>query len=217
LFFSMLALAATVRAFAACDEGNLATPEQDAGALDASVDAMRVEDGGASARDALADGARFDAGANISASATLINELSPGDEWIELVNAGASPEDLAGFRLADRDKSTGEPKLAEAVTFPSGTTLAPGAYLLVRGGGVGDAGRPCPDGGQSACFNAAFGISRKDGETIFLLQPDGGVSGKVVLPPSSVDAGASWARLPSGVADAGFVPAQPTPGAVNVP
>lgn len=162
-------------------------------------------------------GAGFDAGTNVTASAILINEISGGDEWVELVNIGAAAEDIGGLRLADRDKTTGEPKLSEAVTFPPATVVARGAYVLVRGGGTGDAGKPCPDGGQSHCFNAEFGISNKSGETLFLLAPDGGTLGKVVYPPDASSGARSYSRLPSGDPDASFQNAPETPGAPNVP
>ena len=162
-------------------------------------------------------GPSFDAGANVTASAILINEISGGDEWVELVNIGPAAEDIGGLRLADRDKTTGEPKLAEAVTFPAATVVARGGYVLVRGGGTGDAGKPCPDGGQSHCFNAEFGISNKSGETLFLLAPDGGTLGRVVYPPDASSGARSYSRLPSGDPDASFQSAPETPGAPNVP
>ncbi len=159
----------------------------------------------------------FDAGVNSSASNVLINEISGGDEWVELVNSGPTAEDLAGLRLADRDKVTGEPKLDEAITFPAGTTIAKGGYVLVRGGGLGDGGRPCPDGGQSHCFNAAWGISSKSGETLFLLATDGGTLGKVVFPPDGSPGDTSYSRIPSGDPSASFRNTPKTPGAANVP
>ena len=162
-------------------------------------------------------GPKFDAGTNATNDNVMINEISGGDEWIELVNAGDASADLQGYVIADRDKDTGEPKLAEAVTFPPGTTMAPGAYLIVRGGGTGDAGKPCPDGGQSHCFNAEFGISNKSGETIFFIAPDGGSAGKVVYPPDAAAGPNAYARIPSGVATAGFQPAPKSPGAPNIP
>ena len=157
----------------------------------------------------------FDAGTNVSASVIVINEISGGDEWIELVNSGSAAQDLGGYRVADRDKDTGEPKLAEAVTFPPGTVLSPKAYVVVRGGGL-DAGKTCPDGGQSYCFNADFGISNKNGETLFLLAPDGGTAGKVVYPPDASGGDFAYGRIPSGDPQAGFKMVKATPGMPNV-
>lgn len=174
--------------------------------FDAALDAPPPKDSG-----------RFDAGTNVTASSILINEVSGGDEWVELVNIGLAAEDIGGLRLADRDKTTGEPKLSEAVTFPASTLVAKGGYVLVRGGGTGDAGKACPDGGQSHCFNAEFGISNKSGETLFLLAADGGTLGKVVYPPDAASGGRTYARIPSGDPDASFQNAPATPGAPNVP
>jgi len=174
------------------------------------IDAAPTRD--AAGRDAALP---FDAGANVSASTFLINEVSGGDEWVEIVNVAAQPQDLGGLVLADRDKDTGEPKLREAVTFPPSTMVPQNGYVIVRGGGVGDAGRACPDGGQSHCFNAEFGISNKSGETLFLLAPDGGTLGKVVYPPDGSAGDTSYSRIPSGDPDASFKTTPETPGAPN--
>lgn len=45
------------------------------------------------------------------------------EEWIELYNRGADAVDLGGWQLVD----------AVAYAFPSGTVLAPGAYVVVAG------------------------------------------------------------------------------------
>ncbi len=150
-----------------------------------------------------------------SRSQVLINEISGGEEWIEIVNAGSTSVDLGGWKVADRDKDTGEPKLAEAATFPAGIAIAPHAYALVLGGGV-DAGKDCPKGGQTFCLGAEFGISTKNGETIFLLDQDGAIAGTVVFPPA--DGGRddrSWGRLPNADPDGGFAATRATPGAPN--
>lgn len=198
----------------ACQEALVTPPDAgvDADVIVPPVDAEPPQ------ADAKADtGPKFDAGSNSTAEQVMINEISGGDEWIELVNSGDAGFDLTGYRIADRNKDTGEPKLEEAVTFPAGTSLSAGAYLIVRGGGTGDAGRACPDGGQSHCFNADFGISNKSGETIFFIAPDGGLAGKVVYPPDAASGANSYARIPSGVATAGFQVAPKSPGAPNVP
>ena len=105
--------------------------------------------------------------------------------------------------------------------FPPGTSLAAGSYLLVRGGGVGDAARPCPGqdtevGAAIPCFNAEFGISNKDGESLFLLAPDSTIVGKVVYPSKAASGAMSYSRIPSGVKTAGFETVGETPGAPNV-
>jgi hypothetical protein len=180
------------------------TDAQEGGGESASSDG-EAQDGGASlARDAT----------TMTRSAIVINEISGSGEWIELVNAGASAVDLAGWKVADREKDTGGPKLAEAVTFDPGTVLSPRAYVVVKGGGL-DAGKPCPEGPQSYCVLAEFGISSKNGETVFLLWPDGGIAGEAVLPPSDGGKDTTYSRVPSGVPDAGFTTRPASPGAKN--
>lgn len=185
-----------------------------------------VPDGGTAGVDAAAEGggggggdaspSTPDASIEAGSARVLINEISGGDEWVELVNPGPSAEDISGFGLADTDKDTGGPKLGEAVTFPEGTILSPNAYVVVRGGGV-DAGKSCPDGGQSYCFFAEFGISNKNGETIFLLDRGQQVVGQVVYPPDASSGDESWSRIPSGDPNGTFVTTPTsTPGGANV-
>jgi len=62
-------------------------------------------------------------------SAVRISEVlshpSTGEDWIELVNAGPEPADLTGCALTDR---LGQPA---RWTFPSGTRLDPGAFMVL--------------------------------------------------------------------------------------
>jgi hypothetical protein len=190
--FSLLTLASASIATSACSE-----------ATDGVVPDAAVEpgEGGATGDGAAAPtdggGAKADAGPPLTAgdSSVLINEISASDEWIELVGSGTSAVDVSGFRLAD--SKDGGPKLDEAVTLPPGTILSPKAYLIVQGGGLDGGGKACPDGGQSYCFNAEFGISNKNGETLFLIDSADAVVGTVVYPPQGAASGESWSRLPS--------------------
>ena len=66
----------------------------------------------------------------------VINELmwmgmagNAGDEWLELRNMTDSPVDLSGWQLTKKRTSDGMEVLM--FTFPSGTTIAGGGYLLV--------------------------------------------------------------------------------------
>lgn len=152
--------------------------------------------------------------ATVSKSVVLLNEISGSGEWIEIVNSGTSSVDISGWHVADRDKDTGEPKLEDAITLPAKTKLAAGAYAVVKGGGI-DGGKPCPEGGQAFCIHAEFGISNKNGETIFLLLPDGGVAGSAVYPPDAAASGDSWGRIPSGDEKGDFQLNAATPGAEN--
>lgn len=169
---------------------------------------------GATQGDGSAAPAKLDASV-VTASVVLLNELSPGGEWVEIVNAGTTPVDLGGWMVADRDKETGGPKKKDGATFPAGTTLAPGAYGIILGGGA-DSGDACPVGGQAFCTRADFGISKKDGETIFLLDPDGTTLGTMVFPPSpDIAKTSSWCRTPDADPAAGFRLCEATPGAAN--
>ncbi len=80
-------------------------------------------------------------------SAVTINEVesnggTPGD-WFELINTGATAVNLSGWKMLDTDDAH------TAYTFPVGTTLAPGGYLVV----------------EEASFN--FGLGAPDGVRIF--------------------------------------------------
>lgn len=202
----------------ACSEatdGLVPDPDAGIGASSGSSGAPAAEDeeeGGEGKKDSATP--TFDA-TTASASQLLLNEIAPGDEWIELVNSGTKAIDVSGWSVADRDKTSGEPKLEDAVTFPSGTKLPASGYIVVQGGGV-DGGKPCPDGAQAYCFNAEFGISRKAGETIFLLAKDGGVVGTAVFPADAAAGDDSWGRIPSGDPEGAFELNQATPGAENV-
>lgn len=149
-------------------------------------------------------------------ASVLLNELSPSDEWVEVVAIGNTAIDLSGFRVADSEKDDGGPKLDEAATFPPGTILSPKAYAIVQGGGIdGGVGVPCPDGGQSYCVNAQFGISNKNGETIYLVDPKGVIVGVIAYPPKAAGDGETWGRIPNADPNGTFVSTTPTPGAAN--
>ncbi len=64
------------------------------------------------------------------------NEGTPGD-WFELINTGATPIDITGWKMLDNDDSK------TAYVFPSGSTIAAGGYLVVEeatfGFGLGSA------------------------------------------------------------------------------
>lgn len=150
----------------------------------------------------------------VTESALVLNEVAAAAEWVELVSTGSGPLDVSGFKVADLAKDGG-PKLDEAVTFPSGTILSPKAYVIVQGGGLDGGGKACPDGGQSYCFNAEFGISNKNGDTLYLLDKSGAVVGSATYPPFAADAGETWGRLPSGDPAGIFQKTAPTPGAAN--
>lgn len=64
-----------------------------------------------------------------------INEFYPGSSgWIELVNAGTAAVDLSGWKVDDVANGGASPK-----NIPAGTTLAPGAVVLVSYSGINTA------------------------------------------------------------------------------
>lgn len=142
----------------------------------------------------------------------VLNEVSGvGDDYIELYNAGSEAVDLAGLQVADDE--AGAPKVAEAVTFPAGTTLAPGKYLFILADQKSAAPGPqttC-DPGPSPCFHATFGVS-KSGDVLYLLDASDKILESVAFPADLLD-GQTWGRFPNGSGT--FVLNKPTPGTAN--
>ena len=91
-------------------------------------------------------------------SQVVINEFSPDPgendgspsnqtgEFIELYNAGATAVDISGWIIADTDA---------AIRFPAGSTIAPGAYVLIGSYGL-DAGPNGTNGSGISCTNCDF-------------------------------------------------------------
>lgn len=217
--FAHCALAACALAFAASALGACSESTDgitDAGPLAAdgsSADATSSGGNGDTGGGGSSSGGLFDAASGTSP--ILINEISGGDEWVEIVNASSAAIDVSGWKIADRDKTTGGPKLSEAATIPNGTSLAAGAFGMVRGGGL-DAGKDCPAGGQAFCLHAEFGISKKNGETIYLIGADGGVFGSVEYPATDAStSGSTWCRIPNAAPTGHFENCPETPGAPN--
>jgi hypothetical protein len=149
--------------------------------------------------------ASADAGAT---SPVVINEIdSSGDpaDWIELKNRGSSPINLSGYALGQGFDGVAYPTADSLVLVPAGTTLAPGAYLVVYSKSA-DAG---PGG---------FGISKSKAERITLFDADQQPIDDTTTDGSATDAipkGTSWARLPDGTGPFGRHPS--TQGAPNGP
>jgi hypothetical protein len=125
----------------------------------------------------------------------LINELAAnGPDWIELANRGSATLDLTDWFVTDSPD-----RLDHYYRFPAGTTLAPGAYLIV----LADEGAP----GEG--HHAPFKLGLADGA--YLLDPDGiTVDALLYL---SVDDGRSLQRIPD--LDGLFFHAPPTAGGPN--
>ena len=116
-------------------------------------------------------------------------------DWIEIYNAGDSAVDLSGTGLSDGDKNRFK------FTFPAGTKLGAGEYLIVF----------CDDKDvTSGEFHAAFKISAA-GETIYLTNADGTELDSVTLP--ELDADVTYGRYKNGSST--FSLLNPTPGKSN--
>ncbi len=133
------------------------------------------------------------------------------------VHKGAAAYDLSGHTLADRAVDCG-PKLEDAILFPAGTTIEPGAklFILAKQDGVVSPGEQQPQTncapGLSPCFYAPFGLSNGDGDEVFLIDGITVVSSGVYPAAAAVEP-ATWCRIPDGTGD--FAVCTATPSAVN--
>ncbi|WP_437976096.1 lamin tail domain-containing protein [Sorangium sp. So ce295] len=157
-------------------------------------------------------------GGGTATTTVVVNEISAKDgDWIELGNPGPGSADLGGLGLCDSDDS-GEPNTADALRFPEGTQLAPGAYLLIVGDQLPEDG-PGPhtaclqDGGPSSCFYTTWKVSSSRGETVYLISESDQVLAEFKYPIEAAADGETWGRLPD-LTGEGAVTA-PTPGEEN--
>ena len=150
------------------------------------------------------------------------NEMkASGDEWLELYNAGDHDVDLSGYGVTDTDKTTGAPRTAKAMRFPSGTVLKKSGFILVLLGKKNSTPGPyssdaCLPDVSAGCFYATFSISETRGEAIHLLAPDDKTVSSVIYPADlNFDAGSnlSACRIPDG--EGVLTNCRATPGAKN--
>ncbi|MGD9780657.1 MAG: lamin tail domain-containing protein [Kiritimatiellia bacterium] len=88
----------------------------------------------------------------INAALPITNSPANPGEWVELFNAGPSPKSLAGFRL-----QTAKPAgWTNVFTFPAGTTLDSGDFIVVGTNGDFQAALGMPDSYSNP--PAVFGI-----------------------------------------------------------
>ena len=164
-----------------------------------------------------------------SRSAVRVNELSTGtagaatDEFVELVNAGASAADVGGFRVVYRSGSGTTDVLLG--TIPDATTLAPGAFYLFGGSGYAGAGRP--DRSFSTALAAtAGGVGLRNAAGALVDSVGYGAATNAFVEshpapaaPASPSPGSSDGRLPDGHDSddnaADFSVSAATPGARN--
>ena len=136
------------------------------------------------------------AGFSVGAQATsvVINELMASnqttvadqdgefDDWIELYNTSANAVDLTGHFLTDNNENLTK------YDIPDGTTIGGNDYLIVW----------ADEDGMQAGLHANFRLSR-DGEAVYLIDPDLEVIDMVTFGPQETDV--AYARQPNGTGD----------------
>lgn len=132
----------------------------------------------------------------ILAKGASAGEYADMGDLIELVNIGGAPADLGGWRISD------DPGFAadKTYTFPPGTTLAPGAFLVLveYDPMTGDGDLP-------------FGVSASNPETLVLANTESVLVDGLDFEGSA--AVPSLCRLPDGTGD--WQACAETPGAAN--
>jgi hypothetical protein len=145
----------------------------------------------------------------------LANPLGPEprQEWVEILNDGAMPAELAGHALID----------VGGETILPAATLLPGAFaLIVNQAFVDDDGvDPAPEPGSLVVRVPKLGHNglSNGGEPLALQDPDGVVISRSPVGPKT-KAGISLSRLTPAAPDAeqgSFVPTKPSPGRANAP
>jgi len=129
---------------------------------------------------------------------TLRSPQGRFDDWIELANVGKEEADLSGMRLTDDRRNPSK------WTFPWGTKLAPGGYLLVWADNDADAPRG---------LHANFKLSKR-GAAVLLIDAEargGAILDAIQFGPQRADV--SFGRVPDGGRK--WQPLPPTPGRPN--
>ena len=134
----------------------------------------------------------------------LADEDGDTEDWVELLNTGATTLNLGGVGLSDKASSPFK------WTFTNTTTLAPGAYLLVFASKKDR--RVITSGNPAARLHTNFTVRNGD-DSVTLTAPDGTTLDTVA--PKLTKPDMSYGRSPNAGANiAIFV--QPTPGAANI-
>ncbi len=183
-----------------CDDGNRS-------ADDGCDPLCRVEECGNGRREGLEecddggqvseDGCDADCKLEVSPTSVVINEVSASSsrhsDWIELYNAGQEEALLTGWSLLDQSDD-----VDRSYVFASGTTLAPGAHLLVFRGDEG----------------FGFGLGSQD--QVRLMDASQTLVDALVWSEGQAPQDSSVGRLPDGAAQIETLFA-PSPGSTNLP
>jgi hypothetical protein len=158
-----------------------------------------------------------------------INEFSTGvegaltDEFVELVNTGATAVDLSGYKLVYRSAAgTSDVSLG---TLPEATTLAAGAFMLFGGAGYAGA-HPADRSFSTSLSSSGGGLGLRDPRGILVDSVAWGtatnalVEGTVAAAPTiAASPGKADGRHPDGHDtndnSVDFTEGDPTPGAQN--
>ncbi len=117
-----------------------------------------------------------------------------GPDWVELFNMGAAEVDLSGWMLKDDDDT-------HIFTFPTGTRIGAGAFLVIEGpGGVPP-------------LATLYGFGKADAARLF--RPDGTLVDQTSWTDGQAPLANSWGRYPDGTGPFATL-LQPTRGATNV-
>jgi len=125
----------------------------------------------------------------------VVNEVSAGQDWVELFNAGTTDADISGYALQDSNLD-----VATEYVIPAGTTITVGGYLLLA-----------QDSDAGPGFT--FGLGKAD--AIFLYDRSGTVKSTIAWDDGESPDGASYGRIPDGTGPFKTL-YRPTPGAVNL-
>ena len=125
------------------------------------------------------------------------------DEFVELFNAGAAPLDLSGYKL---NASNASGTTGTRLTFPAGTTIRPGCFLLLTNSASGGY-----SGSVAGDLKYSTGITDDGG--LALLDAGGAIVDQVGLSSGSAyKAGTPLASLGSTNADQGYARRQSAAG-----
>lgn len=120
---------------------------------------------------------------------TIADQDGEFDDWIELYNNSTNSIDLSGYYLSDNFTNL------EKWEIPQGTTIEGDSYLIIWAD---------EDGSQEG-LHANFKLA-KDGEELFLSNPDGELIDQLIFGQQETDK--AFARSPNGTGD--FVTKAPT-------
>jgi len=149
-----------------------------------------------------------------STARIVINEVkASGGDYVEIYNRSTTTIDIGGWGVTGTE-DTGA--FSAPVRFATGTTLAPGAWMLVLAGMTSRDGphTACGVGGPMSCYYTDWGISQSRGETLRVLRADDSIEDEHTYPKDGHPDPMSWGRVPDGTG--AFVVTTPTPGAANV-